>query len=212
MQGVQTIKILIVDGHEVVASGVSQILGGIPDFQVVGQAKTAEEAFQLFDYHRPQIMIMEIDLPGATSGLEVIRRLQRKSPSTNILILTNLLDETIVHEALKEGALSYLLKNSSVHDLIQAIRVACDGLPTLAPEVTKILIHEVTAPNHFHLTSREHQVLQLLAQGLNNHEIAKRLNISLSTVQFHVSNILNKLGVQNRIEATAFSFRHKLAD
>jgi NarL family two-component system response regulator LiaR len=212
MQEQQTIKIVIADSHEVVASGLAQILSGIPDFQVIGQAKTGEEAFHLLDHDSPEIVIIDIDLPGPVTGIEVIRRLHRKSPLTRIVILTNLVDEAVIHEALREGVLTYLLKNSSVSELVHAVRTAHDGLPTLAPEVTKILIHEITAPDHFHLTSRERQVLQLLVQGLNNHGIAKKLNISLSTVQFHVSNILNKLGVQNRIEATAFAFRHKLAD
>ena len=211
MQDMQAIKILVVDGHAIVASGVSHVLGGIPDFQVIGQAKTGEEVFRLFEYYAPDVVSIDIDLPGPISGLEVIRMLRIKSPNIRVVILTNLLEEMKIRDALQVGAMSYLLKNISPDELVQAIRAAYRGLPTLSPEVTQIVISELTSSNGYHLTSREHQVLELLTRGLNNHEIAKQLNISFSTVQFHVSNILNKLGVHNRIEATAFAIRHKLA-
>jgi len=211
MQDMQVIKILVADGHAIVASGVAQVLGGIADFQVIGQAKTGEETFRLFEYYSPDVVSIDIDLPGTISGLEVIRLLRTKSPNIRVVVLTNCLEEVIIQDALQLGALSYLLKNASADELIQAVRSAYRGLPTLSPEVTQIVIRGLTTPNGYHLTAREHQVLELLAQGWNNHEIAKQLNISLSTVQFHVSNILNKLGVHNRIEATAFAIRHKLA-
>ena len=128
-----------------------------------------------------------------------------------MVILTNILEEIIIHDALRQGVSGYLLKNSSAEELVHAIRSAYQGIPTLSPEVTQVLIHNVTIPNGFHLTSREYQVLDLLAQGWNNHDIAKELSISLSTVQFHVSNIFNKLEVHNRIEAATFAVRHNLA-
>lgn len=211
MEDMQAIKILVADGHAIVASGVAQVLGGIPDFQVIGQAKTGEEACRLFECYSPDVVSMDIELPGPISGLEVIRILRNKSPNIRVVVLTNLLEEMMIQDALQVGAISYLLKNISADELIQAIRSAYRGLPTLSPEVTQIVIHGLTTSNGYHLTSREHQVLELLVRGLNNHKIAKQLNISLSTVQFHVSNILNKLGVHNRIEATAFAIRHNLA-
>lgn len=211
MQDLKAIRILIADGHEVVASGIAKILEEVPDFHVVGLSKSGEETFHLFEGHSPDVVAIDVDLPGPVSGLEVIRRLQHKSPLARILILTNILDRAIIHSALREGVISYLIKSSSADELIHAIRYTHQGIPALSPEVTQILVQDVAAPVGSQLTSREQDVLRLLAQGLNNQEIANRLTISLSTVQFHVSNILSKLGVHNRIEAAAFAIRHKLA-
>jgi NarL family two-component system response regulator LiaR len=216
MQSLQTIKILVADGRAVVGSGVAKILGGVAAFDVIGQAKSGEETFYLFEHHAPDIVTIDIDLPGPMSGLEVIRMLRNKYPASQIVVLTNLFEEMIVRDALRAGAISYLLKNVSAEELIHAVQAAFQGVPTLSPEVTRILIQEVTSSNGHHnghhLTDREQQVLQLIAEGWSNHEIAKKLSISLSTVQFHVSNILHKLGVHNRIEAATFAIRHRLAE
>ncbi len=206
------IKILIADGHQVVASGIAKILGDIENFEVIGQAKTGDEAFRVFERDFPDVLCIDIDLPGPVSGLEIIRRLRQRSPQTHVLILTNLVDEAIIRDALREGVISYLLKDASIDELIEAIRATHQGTPTFSPEVTRMFIREVIAPSDYHLTSREREVLELLAHGLSNHEIADRLSVSLSTVQFHVSNILSKLGLHNRIEAATFAVRHKLAD
>ena len=205
------IKILIADGHKVVASGIAKILDDIEDFQVIGQAQTGEEAFRLFERRVPDIVSMDIDLPGPMSGSEIIRRFHQRAPRTRILVLTNLLDEAIIRDTLREGAISYVLKNSSADELVDAIRATHQGIPTLSPEVTQMFIREIIAPTEYHLTSREREVLELLSKGLSNREIAKHLSVSLSTVQFHVSNILSKLGLHNRIEAATFAVRHKLA-
>ena len=211
MHDLQEIKILIADGHAVVATGIAQLLAGFADFRVMGKARSGEETFRQYDNYSPDIVLMDIDLPGSISGLEVIRRLRYKAPKLHIIILTNLLEEAIVRDALREGVISYLLKTSSADELVQAIRAAALGTPVLAPQVTQILIRELRTPFGYQLTSCEQAVLELLSQGLNNNQIAKELSISLSTVQFHVSNILGKLGVHNRIEAATFAVRHKLA-
>lgn len=214
MQGMQAIKILVVDYRLIVGSGISTILGGYSDFHVVGQAGSGEEALRLCELYSPDIVSIDIDLPNPSSGIELIHRLRLKSPQARILILTNHVNEAIVHDALREGALSYLLKKNSVDEFVQAIRSAYQGIPTLSSEVTRIIVREMSEPvqDGRNLTAREYEVLELIARGLNNIEIAGKLSISLSTVQFHVSNILNKLGVHNRIEATAFAIRHGLAD
>jgi two-component system, NarL family, response regulator LiaR len=210
MQDSKAIKILIADGHSVVVSGIAKILEEVPDFQVVGLSKSGEETFRLFESISPDVVIIDVDLPGPVSGLEVVRRLHHRSRLLRTLILTNILDPDVIHDALREGVLSYLLKSSSVEELTHAIRYTHQGIPALSPEVTRVLVQEVAAPPEGHLTSREQDVLRLLAQGLNNQEIAGQLSISLSTVQFHVSNILSKLGVHNRIEAATFAVRHNL--
>lgn len=211
MPEIQTIKVLVVDHRAVTASGISTILGGCTGFQVLGQAKNGEEALQIMQDYDPDIISIDIELPDPLSGRETIQRLRQKSLCARIVILTNLLDETVVRNVLREGVKGYLLKSASAEELIYAIRAAYQGTSVFSPEVTELLLREVTIPNGYHLTPREYEVLELLVQGWNNHDIAKQLNISLSTVQFHVSNILAKLEVHNRIEAATFAVRHNLA-
>jgi DNA-binding NarL/FixJ family response regulator len=211
MQDLQMIKILVVDYRALVGSGISTILGEYSDFKVIGQAKSGKETLQFIEHYAPDVVCIDIDLPDPVSGMEVIRMIRSRSPQIRIVILTNVLEETIIHKTLQEGVTSYLLKNSSADELVRAIRAAYQGIPTLSPEVTQMVIHELTTPNGYHLTPREHEVLERIARGLNNHEIAKELNISLSTVQFHTSNIFEKLDVHNRIEAATFAVRHNLA-
>jgi two-component system, NarL family, response regulator LiaR len=207
----ELIKILVVERRSIVSAGISLILEGYPDFQVVGQVKNGEEVFQLVDHNPPDVVCMDIDLPGPAGGLEFIRRLHDSFPFTRVVVLTNLLEPIVVHEALKAGVMGYLIKDATADELAAAIRATSRGIPTLCSEVVKVLVKKVSAPNIPDLTQREHQVLDLVAQGLNNQEIAAELHISLSTVQFHVSHIFQKLAVHNRIEAAAFAVRHNLA-
>ena len=209
MQALDPIKILIVDYHALVCSGISALLNSYPDFQVVGQALSAEEAFRILEYQDPDVVTVDIDMGGQISSIEVIRVLRHRSARTRIVVLTNIVEEAMVHDALRAGAITYLLKNISPDELAQAIRGAHQGKPTLSPEVTHMLIHRVAAPIPAvnHLTAREREVLDLIARGRNNNEIARELSISLSTVQFHVSNILSKLDLHNRTEAAAFAVR-----
>jgi len=204
------IKILVVDRRAIVNSGIALILGGYADFHVMGQAKNREEALLHFNGHSPDVVCMDIDLPGPAEGLELIRRLRETYPNTRVVILTNLAERAIIHQALKEGVLGYLLKDASADELANAIRAAHAGTPSLCTEAVKGLVKEATLPEHPELTARERQVLDLVARGLNNLQIAAELHISLSTVQFHVSHILQKLALHNRIEATAFAVRHNL--
>lgn len=212
MQNLRVIKILVVDRHAVVGRGVSTILDAYSDFEVVGQAESGEEALQLMEKCDPNIVAIDIDLTGRLSGLEAIRVLRRKYTDTKIVVLTNLLEEMTVRSALQAGVVSYLLKTVSLDDLARALRDAQRGISTLSPDVTQLVIREQSSPirNGSNLTSREYEVLAFMANGSNNHEIATNLNISISTVQFHVSNILQKLQVRNRIQAAAFAVRNKL--
>jgi DNA-binding NarL/FixJ family response regulator len=157
--------------------------------------------------------VLDIDLPGNLGGIELIRVVHHNSPHTHFVILTNSVEPVAIHETLRAGALGYLLKTVSIDELAQAIRAAHHGLPALSPQVTQVLIGQAS-PSREHLlrlTARERDVLDLMARGLNNQQIAAELHISLSTVQFHVSNILDKLDVHNRTEAATFALRHHLA-
>ena len=211
MQDTETIRILVVEPRGVIASGISTILRGYSDFNVVGQVKNGEDALKFMSSEDPDVISMDIDLPGAIPGLDLIRRVQVRFPHTRIIILTNLLEDASIREALRLGAAGYLLKNVTADELIQAIRAVCQGTVVLSPEVAQLLTHEAASPHQYHITPREYQVLDLLVKGRNNHDIARELNISLSTVQFHVSNILEKLEVHNRIEAATLAVRRNLA-
>jgi two-component system, NarL family, response regulator LiaR len=144
-------------------------------------------------------------------GIELLRFVRRRHPFIHAIVLTNMMEAGAIHEALHEGATGYLLKTISVEELIQAIRAAHHGVPTLSHEVTQLLIQQTLSPAELmhHLTPREQEVLRLMARGWNNQQIASTLNITLSTVQFHVSKILAKLDVHNRTEAATFALRHQ---
>ncbi len=208
----QTIRLLIVDHHAVIGSGLSVILDGYPDFHVLGHVQNAAEALHVCTEHHPEIVCLDINLPGEVRGVELIHKLRHVSPSTGIVVLTNLVEGPIVHQALRAGATSYLLKSISADELANAIRDAHLGQSTLSPEITQLLIHTLStrAPDEHQLTPREYQILGLIAQGQSNRAIAQELNVSVSTVQFHVKNILAKLGVHNRIEAATIAVRQGL--
>ncbi|HEX2981777.1 MAG TPA: response regulator transcription factor [Anaerolineaceae bacterium] len=213
MQSVKKIGILVVDHHAVVSSGISAVLRGYADFDVVGNTECSEDALTLCDQLSPDVVCIDIDFPGALSGVELIQLIHRQHAGMRIIVLTNLADENTVHDVFRVGATSYLLKYVSTEDLALAIRTAYHGQATLSPEIVELLLHAVTrlSPVGLHLTQRESQVLELIAQGKNNPAIAKALNISLSTVQFHVRNILSKLDVHNRIEAATSAVRHGMS-
>ncbi len=212
MQPTQAIKILLVDKHALVRNGISLLLNGYPDFSVVGQAGSAEEALVLAQAERPDIIVTDMDLPGEVTGTDLVRLLRRSYPDSRVVLLANLAEPALIQEALNEGAVGYLLKTISTDELVQAIRAAVSGMPTVSPEVTQVLIRQASSPSSLmpSLTDREHQVLRLMARGWKNQQIAAELSITLSTVQFHTGNIFAKLQVRNRTEAAAFALRHEL--
>ncbi len=203
------IRILVVDSRALIGRGVSVLLNSYPDFEVIAHAQSGVEALKEAQAQSVDVVIVDVDLPGPEGGTEIVAALRRACPYARIVVLTNLEDAATVHAALEAGATSYLLKNVSIEELAGAVRAACQGLPTLSAEVTSVLVQRPALPGLAtkSLTAREQQVLELISRGLNNNQIGSALHISLSTVQFHVSNILAKLGARNRTQAATFAVR-----
>ncbi len=206
------ITVLIVDDHAVVRQGVHAFLKTQPDLEVVGEAGSGEEALLLAAEHVPDVVLMDLVMPGM-DGVEAIRRLKRLSPRTQLLVLTSYDQDEHVFPAIRAGALSYLLKDVGAAALADAVRKAARGEAVLHPRVAARVVQELQGargdqPNAFtDLSDRELEVLRLVANGVSNPEIADRLCISEQTVKSHVSNILSKLHLADRTQAAAFAWR-----
>jgi len=207
------IRVMIVDDHAVVRTGLGTFLRAFGDLEMVGEAPNGEQAVRVCQQAHPDIVLMDLMMPGM-NGVEATRAIRQRCPDVRVIALTSFAEDQLVQQALKAGAIGYLLKNVSHDELAQAIRAAYAGRPALAPEATQALIHAATQPRPpgYDLTPREREVLALLVEGLNNPEIAQRLIVSESTIKTHVSNIISKLGVTSRTEAVALAIRHRLAD
>lgn len=205
------IRVMIVDDHEMVRSGLAVFLEINDDFELVGEASNGAEAIRLCDERHPDILLMDLVMPG-TDGITAMQRIREAHPDIQMIALTSFKDEELVRAALQAGAIGYLLKNVSIDELANALRNAYAGKSTLAPEATQVLIESVTrppAPGH-DLSQREHEVLALMVKGMSNPEIAETLTISRSTVKNHISSILSKLHVTRRSEAIALALNHNL--
>lgn len=209
----EPIRVMIVDDHAVVRSGLAAFLMVYDDLELVAEAGSGAEALRLCPEKRPQVVLMDLVMPEM-DGAATTKAIKKLCPQIQVVALTSFREDELVQGALQAGAIGYLLKNVSADQLAEAIRAACAGRPTLAPEATQALIHAATRPpeQRFDLTPRELEVLALVVQGLNNGEIADRLVVSQSTVKFHVSSILSKLGVGGRTEAAALAVQHHLLE
>jgi NarL family two-component system response regulator LiaR len=205
------IRVLIVDDHAMVRSGLAAFLSVADDCELVGEAASGAQAVRMCAEIQPDVVLMDLVMPEM-DGVAATRAIRERSPSVRVIALTSFPEEKLIHDVLEAGALSYLLKNVGADELTRAIRAAYEGQPTLAPEATQVLIARVTRPKEFghDLSPREREVLALMVQGLSNPEIAQRLILGRSTVKFHVSSILGKLGVQTRTEAVALAVQHHL--
>jgi len=205
------IRVLVVDDHAMLRRGLVTFLLSFDDLKLVGEAKDGAEALHLCEQVRPDVVLMDLVMPEM-DGSTATRAIRQRYPQVQVIALTSFREEELVQGALEAGAIGYLLKNVSADELAEAIREAHAGKPTLAPEAAEALIHAAThAPELGQdLTPREREVLALMIEGLRNAEIADRLSVSPSTVKFHVSRILSKLGVSSRTEAVALALQHDL--
>lgn len=213
MNQTNPIRILIVDDHAMVRSGLKNFIYGFEWMEPVGEAADGTAAVDFCAQHEVDVVLMDMIMPQM-NGSEATRRIVALGKPTRIIILTSFHEQDLVEEALKAGATSYLLKNVSAEELASAIRSAHAGQATLAPEATKALIESTRQRPEvgFDLTQREQEVLSLLVAGLSNREMAGQLSLSMATVKFHLTNIFSKLGAKNRVEAATIALEHNLVN
>jgi two-component system, NarL family, response regulator LiaR len=201
------IRIVIADDHSVVRQGLRMFLGLDSELEVVGEATDGAEALRLARELRPDVVVMDLLMP-VMNGIEATAAIRRELPDTEVLALTSVLEDASVVGAVRAGAIGYLLKDTQADALCQAIKAAAAGQVQLTPKAAARLMQAVSAPESPEaLTERETEVLRLLAQGESNKQIARSLHIAEKTVKTHVSNILSKLGVQSRTQATLYAVR-----
>ncbi|MCH9650832.1 MAG: response regulator transcription factor [Deltaproteobacteria bacterium] len=207
------IRIMIVDDHEIVREGLRTLLGEVPDLLVVGEAGNGLQALALEPQLEPEVILMDIVMPEM-NGIETVRELKARNTKAEVLMLSSFVEEAYVRDSVEAGALGYLLKDASKGDLVRAIRGAREHLPALHPEAQRILIQRVTAPPKEspldELTPREKAVLELVAKGFSNKQVAGSLHLSEGTVKGYVSAILSKLEVGDRTQAALLAVREGL--
>lgn len=207
------IRVLIVDDHEIVREGLQILLSEEADFEIVGMTGDSDSALALTLQHKPDLVLMDLVMPGL-DGIETTRRVISASPSTRVLVLTSFSDDQHVRDAIQAGAIGYLLKDVLKPELLGAIRSAAEGKPALHPEAQKYLMRQITGSEvslHALLTTSEFNILQLIAEGKSNKEIALALYLTEGTVKGYVSKIFDKLGVADRTQAALYAVEHRLA-
>ena len=220
MTAIDVLRVLVVDDHELFRTGLRALLE--EDGFVVADAPSGEAALVALPAFRPDVVVMDLNMPGI-SGVEATARVMSAMPDARVLMLTINREDRRVLEAVRAGALGYLLKDAELEDIVTGIRDAAAGRPVFAPAAAGAMMVEVrrgapsiAAPGTLtaaaNLTVRERAVLALLARGCDNTEIGQQLFVSPSTVKHHVSHVLQKLGVENRLQAAAFAIRNGLAD
>jgi NarL family two-component system response regulator LiaR len=208
------IQVLIVDDHAIVRKGIRALLAEVDCIQVVGEASNGQDAITLAEDLNPDVILMDLVMPEL-DGIEAIRQITGRREQARILVLTSFASDDKVFPAIKAGALGYLLKDSEPADLLQAIQQVHRGEPSLHPIIASKVLQEMQRPSRQPptpdpLTDRELQVLRLVAKGLGNQEIAEQLVVTEATVRSHVSNILHKLHLANRVQATLYALQEGL--
>jgi NarL family two-component system response regulator LiaR len=211
----QKIRVLVVDDQTIVRKGTIALLSEVQEIQVVGEAGDGQAAIELARELHPDVVIMDLVMPGV-NGIEAIRQIHTAQPEVQILALTSFATDDKVIPAIRAGALGYFLKDANPENLIDAIQKVAQGLPVLSPEITRRVLREFTLPPDgsaptVPLTEREIEVLRLVAAGLSNQQIAAELKIAEITVRTHVTHILDKLHLENRVQAALYALREGIA-
>jgi two-component system, NarL family, response regulator LiaR len=208
----QPIRVMLVDDHAVVRSGLGAFLYAFDDLELVGEAGSGQEALEKCRTLQPDVVLMDLIMEGM-DGATATGFIRQQCPTIQVIALTSFKEKELVEGALQAGAIGYLLKDVTADELAHAIRAAAAGKPTLAPEAAQVLIEGARHPAEkigADLTEREREVLSAMVEGLSNQQIAEKLVISLSTVKFHVSSILSKLQVNSRTEAVSYVLKNDL--
>lgn len=210
------IKLIVVDDQSIVRKGICALLEQIDDIDVIGEASDGEEAVTQAKLLHPDVILMDLVMPKM-DGITAIKEILSHQPSIRIIALTSFIAEDKVFPAIKAGAMGYLLKDSEPEELVIAIRKVSRGEPFLHPTVAKMVLDEISKPvkqplTPEPLTEREVEVVRLVAQGLSNRQIADQLFIGETTVRTHVGNILTKLHLANRVQATLYALREGLTN
>ena len=205
------IRVLIADDHNVVRQGLRMFLGSDPELEIVGEARDGAEALRLTHQLHPDVVLMDLLMP-VMDGIQATAAIRREVPDTEVVALTSVLEDALVIDAVRAGAIGYLLKDTEAHELRRAIKAAAAGQVQLSPQVAARLLREVSTPEQSReeLTERETEVLKLLALGKSNKEISQALHIGEQTVKTHVSHILDKLDVPCRTQAALYAIRARL--
>jgi len=208
------IKVLLVDDHEMVRIGLAAVLGTEEGIEVVGEASNGQEGVRLAQEYKPDVVLMDLVMEGM-DGVETTRQIMQICPDCKIIVLTSYLDDEKIYPVIEAGAFSYLLKTSRASEIAQAIRAAANGQPVLESQVASKIMNRFRQPQkevpaHHDLTEREMEVLRLIAAGKSNQDVADELFIGVKTVKFHVTNILAKLGVEDRTQAAIYAYKNGL--
>lgn len=207
------IKVLLIDDHEMVRMGLVAFLSTEDEIEVVGEAGSGAEGLKIAEQTKPDVILMDLVMDGM-DGIETTRRMKMIHPEGKVIVLTSFIDDEKVYPVIEAGAFSYLLKTARAPEIAQAIRQAYRGQPVLEAQVAGKIMSRFRqrtteeAPLHKQCTNRELEVLRLLGEGKSNQEIAEELYIGIKTVKTHVSNILSKLGVEDRTQAAIYAHRH----
>lgn len=212
----KTIKVLLVDDHEMVRIGLAAVLGTEDGIEVVGEASNGADGIRLAQEYKPDVVLMDLVMEGM-DGIESTRNLLQIYPDCKVIVLTSYLDDEKMYPVIEAGAFSYLLKTSRATEIAQAIRAASKGQPIIESQVASKMMNrfrqqKMEAAPHEELTERELEVLRLIAGGKSNQEVADELFIGIKTVKFHVTNLLAKLGVEDRTQAAIYAYKHGLVE
>lgn len=210
------IKVLLVDDHEMVRIGLSAVLSTEEGLEIVGEAGNGMDGIRLAQEYKPDVVMMDLVMDGM-DGVETTKRIMEILPDCKVIVLTSYVDDDKLYPVIEAGAFSYLLKTSRATEIAEAIRAAARGQSVLEPQVTAKMMNRLRQPKqreqaHEELTERELEVLRLIAEGKSNQEIADALFIGVKTVKFHVTNLLAKLGVEDRTQAAIYALKNGLMD